>query len=110
MAIADTFYRDESAKGAQPKDRPEIRYAKVDGPPPDWVGLRIFDVDTGEEIMEVVEVDCDDGWLIRFKPGSDGKIYSCDEKDCSCVGDDLDPNGHIATEKLHGRFRIERPE
>lgn len=72
-----------------------LTYAKIDGPPADWHGLRIFDLDTGEEIQAVLEVDTVGGWLKRHA---------------------LDPDGHpvldgdeIQVERIEGRFEIRRP-
>lgn len=69
----------------------EITYAMVGGPPDNWKGITIIDLDTGLEACDVIEVDAGDGWLIRAARDGRGLIY--------------------AEEKLNGRFEIRpRPE
>lgn len=43
-----------------------ITYAVVGGPPANWIGLRIIDLETGEEVDKVVEVDTRAGWVVRL--------------------------------------------
>lgn len=71
-----------------------LRYATVGGPPHDWQGLLILDAVTGEAVHEVVEVNCDEGWLIRLAKDADGK-YLID-------GD------RVVTERISGQFLIVR--
>lgn len=80
-------------------DKP-ITYAVVGGPPDNWLGLRVFDIDTGLEIDEVIECNTVEGWLVRYKPGEDGLIYTVGE------GDDAE----AASERLEGRFLIVPPK
>ena len=72
-----------------------ITYAKVYGPPDDWNGLEVVDLDTGEKIENVVEANTEEGWLIRHKDDDDGRPTVI--------------NGTIAMEKIEGRFKIQRP-
>ena len=75
----------------------EIIYAKVGGPPDDWHGLRVFDLDTGEEVADVTEVDVAAGWVERYKCNAEGEFF-------------LDETGRrAASERLCGRFEIRRP-
>jgi hypothetical protein len=76
----------------------EIVYAKVDGPPDNWHGLRIIDLDTGQEVLDVIEVNAAEGWLISYKRNSAGNFF-------------LDPAkpDEIARQRVEGRFEIRRP-
>ena len=73
-----------------------ITYAKVGGPPDDWYGLQVIDLETGQEVTEVVECSADGGWLIRQKTDENGRIV-------------LSPINTIEYERLDGRFEIRRP-
>jgi hypothetical protein len=75
------------------------RYAKAGGPPDNWCGAEIFDDDTGEKISHVVEVDCDAGWLIRYKIGANDQP--------KILGGERD--AELETEQLEGNFRIVFP-
>jgi len=75
-----------------------ITYAKAGGPPDDWHGLRVFDLDTGAEIERVEEVNAAEGWLIRANLDERGYVYPDPEK----------PD-EIARERIKGRFEIRRP-
>jgi hypothetical protein len=72
-----------------------ITYAKVGGPPDDWASLQVVDLDTGEPVERVVEVNASEGWLIRHKVDDTGHIETA--------------NGYIVWERLDGRFEIRRP-
>lgn len=72
-----------------------LTYAKVYGPPDTWYDCRIFDLDTGEEIDRVLEVNAAEGWVIRFAVDANGHPIR--------NGDDW------ARERLDGRFEIRRP-
>lgn len=54
-------------KSDDAKQEPEITYAKVGGPPANWHGLEVVDLDTGEIVRDVIEVDAVNGWLMRIK-------------------------------------------
>lgn len=71
-----------------------IGYAKVEGPPFNWNQLRIIDAN-GHEMKEVIEVNAEDGWLIRYKTDDYGYI----------IVDRL--KGEAVTERIEGEFRIE---
>lgn len=75
-----------------------ITYAVVDGPPDDWRGLKIFDLDTGEEVDHVIEVNATEGWLIRYRKDERGYIFP-----------DPDQPEEAARERITGRFQIRRP-
>lgn len=60
-------------------------YAKVGGPPEFWMWVKVRDLDTGEFVDDVTEVNCHEGWLIRF----------------------IDPE-HSQTEKVLGRYEVVR--
>jgi hypothetical protein len=74
-----------------------ITYAVVGGPPADWYGLRIFDLDSGAEVTKVVEVNATEGWVIRNKEDAQGYAYLDED------------TGDIARERVTGRFEIRRP-
>lgn len=44
----------------------EITYAKVNGPPDDWMNLKVTDLDTGKEAGRVIEVNTVEGWIKRW--------------------------------------------
>lgn len=73
----------------------ELTYAKVGGPPDDWFGLTIIDLDTNAGVFGVVEVNTAEGWLVRHKRGTDGMIET--------AGDS------VVHERIVGRFKIVRP-
>ena len=73
----------------------EIGYAIVGGPPAEWFKCKVFDVETGEEINDVIEVNAVDGWCLKYKRGANGELI------------DDDANDRLATERLVGKFRIE---
>lgn len=74
-----------------------ITYAKAGGPPDDWQGLRVLDLETGDEVDRVEEVNAAEGWLIRAKLNAEGMVYS-----------DPDRPDEIARERLTGRFALIR--
>lgn len=76
----------------------ELTYAIVGGPPHDWCGLLIRDLETNALVQRVVEVNTAEGWLIRYKTDDKGQIYV----------DPAQPD-EAARERIEGRFRIERP-
>ncbi len=73
----------------------EIGYASVGGPPIEWFRCRLFYVETGEEINDVIEVSAVDGWCLKYKRAADGKLIVDDVNDC------------VVTERVAGKFRIE---
>lgn len=72
-----------------------ILYARAGGPPDDWYGLRAYDLETGAEVTELVEVDVPGGWVLVAKRNAAGEFYI--------------ENGDVATERREGRFEIRRP-
>lgn len=75
-----------------------LTYACVGGPPDDWHGLDIIDLDTGKGVFGVVEVNSAEGWLIRLKTDGAGKFF-------------VDPEypDEVAKERVEGRFEIRQP-
>lgn len=75
-----------------------LTYAVVGGPPDDWNGLTIFDLDTWKEVKEVIEANTVEGWLVRLRRNDDGQFF-------------IDPehSDEVAKERLTGRFEIRRP-
>jgi hypothetical protein len=73
----------------------EIGYAKVGGPPIEWSKCKVFDVETGEEIDDVIEASAVGGFCLKYKRSADGKL----------IVDDA--NDRVVTERLVGKFRIE---
>lgn len=72
------------------------KYAKVGGPPDNWSQMLITDLETGEQVDNVVEVNADEGWLIRQVVDEDGHPVLDGE------GDDR----HIRQERIEGLFEI----
>lgn len=75
----------------------EITFAKVDGPPAHWMGLRVFDEATGQEIKDVVECDTVEGYVVRHRRDERGQVH-----------EDPENPGTVATERILGRFEIRR--
>jgi len=71
-------------------------YVLVGGPPHDWMNYLPYDKATGEKIEDVTEINVQDGWLIRLKRDSDGKIQA-----------DL-RRGEVLREVILGEFEIRR--
>lgn len=72
----------------------------VAGTPEDWHHLRIVNEDTGEPMLYVTEVNCDEGWARRHVYGADGKPEI----------EGVNGGAHIKIERITGNFRIEREE
>lgn len=77
-----------------------ITYSKVGGPPVNWHNLKVIDLDTGKEITNVIEVDCEKEWLLRYP---DKPIDFC-AGDPECAKCSKKP--HIRTERLTGNFTL----
>lgn len=73
-----------------------LTYAKAEGPPADWILLRVIDLETGEEVKLVTEVNTEEGWLIRLATDQGGKTFVDPETD------------KAATERVTGRFELRR--
>ena len=76
----------------------DITYAVVGGPPHDWRGLKIFELVTGSEVRDVLEVNTAEGWLIRYVRDESGMIF-------------IDPKrpDEAARQRIEGSFEIRRP-
>lgn len=76
----------------------DLSYAKAGGPPLDWHGLRVFDVQTGREVRDVIEAStvfaC--GWVRKYRQGPDGRLFIEPGRD------------RLAEETIYGRFEIRR--
>lgn len=59
--------------------------------------LKVIDLDAGQEVLDVVEVDTTEGWLVKLKRDGRGLFY-------------LDPENpeHAARQRIEGRFEIVR--
>lgn len=55
--------------------------------------LRVYRVDTGEQILDVFECNAREGWLIKYMRGADGSFM---------VGMD----GEVVKKKMTGMFEI----
>lgn len=73
-----------------------VTYSVFGGPPDDWRGLRVYDLETGNEVGEVLEVNVTEGWLVRYARNVEGSLM-------------LDFDGDLVTEKLTGKFFAGRP-
>lgn len=65
-----------------------LNYAKVGGPPDDWLDIIVLDLETGKEIPDVIEANVDSGVVINWLEGCGvkrmkpyGKIAICRRKD-----------------------------
>ena len=70
-----------------------ITYAKALGPPDNWADLCVLDR-SGNEVPDVVEVNTEEGWLIRFARDEAGHLVINKERD------------DLETERIEGEFRI----
>jgi hypothetical protein len=77
-----------------------ITYAKAGGPPANWCGLIIVDLDTGLTVSHVLEVDTEEGWVERFETSENGSAITY-----------FDENNqpYLMSERIEGRFEIRRP-
>lgn len=57
--------------------------------------LHVFDLDTGQEVLDVEEVNTAEGWVVSFKRDGQGHIYV-----------DPDHPGEAARQRIEGRFEI----
>lgn len=73
-----------------------LPHAKVGGPPDDWHGVRVVDLDAGQEVTEVIECNAAEGWLVRAASDANGCFVLDGE------GDET----HIRYERVVGRFLI----
>lgn len=71
----------------------DLIYAKV-GVTPDAHHLRVIDLDTGAPVNRVLEINTRQGWLVRHVTDGQGRPVR--------TGDGL------ATERVAGRFRLEK--
>ena len=57
--------------------------------------IKVFDLDTEQQVLDVVECDAAAGWLISYKRGPDGRFY-------------IDPASpdRAASQRIEGRFKI----
>ena len=76
----------------------EITYARAGGPPDDWPGLTIWDLETGLEVKDVTAVNTAEGWVDVLDRNAAGEFYTA-------------PPDHdrVAVTRLSGRFDIRRP-
>ena len=73
----------------------EITFARVDGPPHNWRGLKVFNLATGTEVRDVIEVDTVERYVIRHRRDPRGQlVVSAD-------------GSEIERETITGGFRIE---
>lgn len=71
-----------------------ITYAKVGGPPKDWVTIGIVDLSTGQQVPGVVECNTREGWIVAFALDESGNAQ--------VVGEEL------AMVRRSGQFKIVR--
>jgi len=59
-----------------------------------WRKIKVFDLDIGQEVLDVRECSATEGWLVSFKRNSLGKFY-------------VDPETRQpAIQRVEGRFKI----
>ncbi len=84
------------------------RYAKADerrsghcvqGTPADWHMLRVVDEETDELVDDVVEINCEAGWLRRHVRTEDG---------CGLEFEGVNGDRALKVERIEGKFRLER--
>lgn len=93
-AIWDNIMFSDSVEGvsfALKMERGAVKYAKVGGPPEFWNTLRVFW--NGVEQIEILEVNVEEGWAIRFKRDELNRLIVTDDE--------------FETERVEGEFRIE---
>lgn len=73
----------------------KITFARVDGPPDNWRGLKIFNTATETEVLDVIEVDTVERYLIRYCRDPRGQLVLTPDKE------------DVARERITGDFRIE---
>lgn len=69
-----------------------ITYAKAGGPPDNWREITVLNVETGEEVVDIVEVNATEGWAV---------INAISEN-----GHRIVFNGTAVTKRIEGKFRI----
>lgn len=74
----------------------DITFAKVGGPPADWMGVRVFNVETGVEMKNIVEVDTVEGYVLRHRVDAQGLLII------------EAGSARVSVERVNGAFRIER--
>lgn len=77
----------------------KLTYARagVEPDPFPYGALRVIDRDTGQEVLDVKEVNTVEGWVVSYRRNSEGQIY-------------VDPNfpDRAAQQRIEGRFEIVR--
>lgn len=69
-----------------------ITYAKAGGPPDNWLGLQVRDLDTGKVLDRVLEANTVQGWVVEHSWGPP-------------------PASEVVRTRREGRFAIElQPE
>lgn len=69
-----------------------ILYAKVDGPPDNWNQLAILNIETGEQVPDVLEVSADEGWVMVHV--------------LSAKGHPMSKNDEVIKHRIEGNFKI----
>jgi hypothetical protein len=59
--------------------------------------LKVIDLDTGQEVLDVLEVNTTEGWLVSYKRDGRGFVYA-----------DPDCRDQVARQRIEGRFKIVR--
>ena len=75
------------------KRAPYLR-ARVGEFPECWMYLYVFDLDSGEQIRDVIEVDCSNGLLIKKVRNDNGRVKLTEDQE------------YVATERLKGNFGL----
>lgn len=57
--------------------------------------IKVFDLDTDQQVLDVFECDAAAGWLVSYRRNSEGQFYI----------DPADP-GRAAIQRVEGRFKI----
>lgn len=83
-----------------------IIYARVGGPPDDWVGLEIIDLDADSPVSNVIEVDTRAGFVLRYVGDKDLQVCHGSPR-CALCGES-EPGSHAKAERIEGRYRIMR--
>lgn len=73
-----------------------LTYAKAGVTPFNWWDILVIDLDTGQELHDVLEVDTAAGWAERYKKDEKGRLRH--------------HNGVAETERVEGRYELrEKP-
>lgn len=81
-----------------------LTYSKAGVTPADWFDLKVFDLDSGQEVLDCAEVNTRDGWAIAYERNEAGEMFVRPLYDHDAGKWRYDP----AKRTLVGRYEIRR--